>query len=72
MSQEIWVLLWSKNQNCFHVEPASELCRKNVNKMVVNGVINDYHTVYIGSRESCDRAADMSRHLLDKRENQHV
>lgn len=72
MTHEIWVLLWSKRQNCFHIEPAGELCRKNVNKMHSDGEINDYHPIHIGSREGCDRAADFNRGLLAERDQLRV
>lgn len=67
-----WVLLWSRRQNCFHIEPAGELLEKNALAMVADRPINDYHPVYMGPREACERAAENSRHLLKKREASHV
>ena len=72
MNKGIWVLLWSKKQNCFHIEPARELCKKNVRAMDSDLEINDYHPIYIGSRETCDMAADFNRWQLIERESAHV
>lgn len=72
MNHEIWALLWSKKQNCFHIEPASELCKKNGRAMHGESDLNDYHPVHIGSRQACDIFADLNRDLLVRRERRHA
>lgn len=72
MKNEIWVLLWSKRQNCFHIETVDELCRKNTGKMHEDGVINDYHPIHIGSREVCEGFAKFNRGLLAERDQLRV
>ena len=67
-----WALLWSKRQNCFHIEPANELTKKNKQAMFDDKTLNDYHPVAIGSREFCERVASESRHLLMSREVPYV
>ena len=62
---EIWTLLWSKKQKCFHIERASDLCCKNANAMYLIKDINDYHPVMIGTRAACDYAAAEWRWMLE-------
>jgi len=68
MSTETWALLWSKQQNCFHIEPASDLFKKNVRAFHEDREINDYHPIHIGSREACEMAANFERYLLNERD----
>lgn len=64
-----YALLWSRKQNCFHIEPFAELLEKNTRAFKAGRFINDYHPIYVGSRENCDKAAGNSRHLLIERES---
>lgn len=68
MSCSQWVLLWSKRQNCFHIEPAQELVRKNAAAMHGDKTLNDYHPVFMGTRDQCNAQAESSRHLLMERD----
>lgn len=70
MSSSQWVLLWSKRQNCFHIEPAQELFRKNTAAMHSDKTLNDYHPVFMGPREACEAAANHHRPMLASREMQ--
>ena len=72
MSIETWALLWSKKQNCFHIEPATALFSKNLRAMDENKTLNDYHVIHVGSREACDHLAADSRQMLQAREVNHV
>lgn len=65
MSQaDQWVLLWSKRQNCFHIQPAQKLFETNTEAMKLGKALNDYHPVFMGTLDQCKTAADNSRHLL--------
>jgi hypothetical protein len=68
MSAETWALLWSKKQNCFHIEPATELFKKNVRAMHENRALNDYHPIHVGTRDACEKVADLNRYLLKERD----
>lgn len=70
MTNSQWVLLWSKKQNCFHIEPAQDLFSKNFAAMCRDKQINDYHPVFMGPRESCEKAANHHRPMLSDRELQ--
>ena len=43
------VLLWSKQQNCFHIEPMSQLLMKNLRAFVNEKSLNDYHLIGTGT-----------------------
>ena len=62
------VLLWSHKQNAFHIETLSSLTKKNVEAFALNRPLNDYHPVYTGTREECDKIADKVRPRLVSRE----
>jgi hypothetical protein len=64
---EQWVLLWSKKQGCFHIEPACELVEKNLLAFLSNRAINDYHPLWIGDRVACDAMAHQLRTRLNAR-----
>ena len=68
MSNQLWSLSWSKKQNCFHIEPLSDLVKHNVRAFAEGGVLNDYHPVCIGSREECEVFSRTYRSLLRERE----
>lgn len=62
------VLLWSRKQNAFHIETLSSLTKKNVEAFALNRPLNDYHPIYMGTREECDKIADKARPRLVFRE----
>lgn len=62
------VLLWSRKQNAFHIETLSSLTKKNVEAFAFNRPLNDYHPIYTGTREECDKIADKVRPRLVSRE----
>lgn len=62
------VLLWSRKQNAFHIETLSSLTKKNVEAFALNRPLNDYHPIYMGTREECDKIADKARPRLVSRE----
>ncbi len=62
------VLLWSRKQNAFHIETLSSLTKKNVEAFALNRQLNDYHPIYTGTREECDKIADKVRPRLVSRE----
>lgn len=62
------VLLWSKRQNAFHIQPASDLFEKNADAMKSDKTLNDYHPIYMGPKSLCEQAAEHSRAVLVERE----
>jgi precorrin-6B methylase 2 len=63
-----YALLWSKAQNCLHIETVVDLAHKNAKALAANQTLNDYHPIFIGSREDCDRLAERCRETLIKRD----
>ena len=68
--EDLWVLEWSKKQNCFHVQRAEWLCTKNFNYFLQDEALNDYHVIFVGSREEVDKIADKHRAILFERDNE--
>lgn len=61
-------LLWSKSQNCFHVEDLAETVETNLLTFVMNGEINDFHPIAFGTEEQVRLIAEKYRPLLQTRE----
>lgn len=67
MKNELWCLLWSKNQNALHVEPLSTTLETNRQACQGNASLTDYHVVDIGQRERVDATAAMvGAHLSER------
>lgn len=64
------VLLWSKQQNCFHIEPMSQLLMKNLRAFVNEKSLNDYHLIGTGTDEEVRQMADRLRPSLTRRDEQ--
>jgi hypothetical protein len=67
--KEIWVLEWSKEQNYFHVDRAEWMCTENFNYFLQDRKLNDYHVIFVGTREEVDKMADKHRSMLFERDN---
>lgn len=65
---EQWALLWSKRQNCFHIETVEGWLSKNRVAYRDNATLNDYHPIYIGDKETCRETADSVRSTIVARE----
>lgn len=65
-----WVLLWSKRQNCFHIERVDGWLSKNRVAYRDNATLNDYHPIYIGDRHTCHETADSARSTIVAREQE--
>lgn len=63
-STDLYVLLYSQSQNCFHIETASAMIRKNL-RMYLNGKSGDYVTLAIGA--SHDEMHDLRRQIVAAR-----
>ncbi|ECD3235395.1 hypothetical protein EZW88_13985 [Salmonella enterica subsp. enterica serovar Bredeney] len=63
-STDLYVLLYSQSQNCFHIETASAMIRKNL-RMYLNGKSGDYVTLAMGS--SRDEMHDLRRQIVAAR-----
>ncbi|ECC1693751.1 hypothetical protein FNI78_14420 [Salmonella enterica subsp. salamae] len=61
---DLYVLLYSQSQNCFHIETASAMIRKNL-RMYLNGKSGDYVTLAMGS--SRDEMHDLRRQIVAAR-----
>lgn len=72
MSSQQWSLAWSKKQNCFHIEPLSELLKKNRRALLDGCSLNDYHIVCAGTREQCEEFSRAHHQLLSKRDGKCV
>lgn len=65
---EQWALLWSKKQNCLHIEPVENWLSKNRQAYRDDAALADFHPVYIGDRATCEATADAVRSTLAARE----
>lgn len=61
-------LLWSRQQNCFHIEPLSQLLGKNLTACMCDKPLNDYHLITIGTDEVVRQLADQLRPQLHERD----
>lgn len=66
--RDLWALLWSKRQNCLHIEPVDEWLSKNRSAYRDERDLMDYHPVYIGSKELCHATADSARQTITNRD----
>lgn len=64
-----YVLLWSKRQNCYHIELLSDLLNKNLDAFKRDASLNDYHLIAIGTRQQVDEIADSGRALIRERDD---
>lgn len=63
-----WVLLWSKRQNCLHIEPVVDWLSKNRVAYRDERTLMDYHPIYIGAKETCHETADAVRSTIAARD----
>jgi hypothetical protein len=67
-----WVLLWSKRQNCLHIEPVDNWLSKNRVAYRDEATLADFHPIYIGAKELCHQTADSVRSTITARETQRI
>jgi len=60
-------LCWSRRQHQFHVEPLRTLLQRNRLAYSADAALNDYHPIFIGSRQECEQAAHAARGTLEAR-----
>lgn len=72
MTDQMWVLLWSKRQNCLHLEPVAKWLSKNRTAYRDDADLTDYHPLYIGDKATCEQTANAVRGTLREREAAHV
>ena len=65
---ELYVLEWSKQQNCLHIQPAYRTAETNLRAFMLDNALNDYHVLVVGTREECDRVANRLRHKIISRD----
>lgn len=68
MSTTLHALLWSKSQNCFHVEELTETAAAAFGAFIGNSDLNDYHPIAIGTEEQVRMTANQFRYLLRERQ----
>lgn len=64
---DLYALLWSKSQNCFHVEEIERTARSG-QRFLNENATNDYLLVSFGTREQVEHKADEMRPVLLERE----
>jgi len=64
----IKALLWSKRQNCFHIEPLRQLLAKNLAAFFAEKQLNDYHLIGTGTDEEVRQMAEQMRPILTERD----
>jgi len=65
-------LLWSKQQNCFHIEPMDRLLRTNLRAFVNDSALSDYHLIASGTDEEVRQIADRLRPEINKRDKARI
>lgn len=68
MDNDRKALLWSKQQNCFHIEPMAQLLHKNLSAFLHDRPLNDYHLIAHGTDAEVRQVADAMRSSLNKRD----
>jgi hypothetical protein len=63
-----FVLLWSKRQNCFHIEPTERMLSINREAYRDNKSGNDYIPIAIGTKGEMHEMADSLRGTITARE----
>ena len=69
MNDQLYALLWSKRQNCFHVEPLIHTLKTNVTAFLRDSDLDDYHILFVGSKEQVYESSEKHRKVLIGREN---
>lgn len=64
------VLLWSKRQNCFHIEPTDLLLSKNREAYRDDKAVPDYIVIAIGAKGDMHEIADSLRGTIRARERE--
>ncbi|ECJ2444976.1 hypothetical protein FNI96_20875 [Salmonella enterica subsp. diarizonae] len=63
-SADLYVLLYSESQKCFHIETVAAMIDKNV-RMYLDGRSGDYVTLTFGS--TVEELREIRRQLVEKR-----
>lgn len=64
---ERWVLLWSMNQNCLHIEPEARMFALNRERFAANAA-GDYVPMFCGARAEVEAAATALRNTIAARD----
>lgn len=65
---DLYVLEWSRGQNCFHIQRAFITAKNNLAAFLHDKPLNDYHVLMFGSFDECHKAADRLRHKIIQRD----
>lgn len=66
MTNEQWVLEWSRKTNNFHIQKLADALAQVQHSFVMNSA-NDYKIIMVGPKEVCHQMADTHRHRLSGR-----
>lgn len=64
---EDYSLCWSHKRHQFHIDPLRVLLQRNRQAYSADVELNDYHLIFIGSRQECEQAAHAARGTLQAR-----
>lgn len=67
---ELYVLEWSREQNCLHIQPAIRTAEMNLRAFILDKPENDYQVLVVGTRSQCDQAAARLQHMIVARDSQ--
>lgn len=66
-AQPLYVLEWSKRQNCLHVQPLDKTLADNTVRFMIDRPANDYVPIYVGTSDEVHERAEQLRHKIIER-----
>lgn len=67
---ELYVLEWSREQNCLHIQPATRTAEMNLRAFVLDQPTTDYQVLVVGTRSECDQVARRLQQVIVSRDRQ--
>ncbi len=67
-AENLFVLEWSKQQNCLHIQPAMRTLKEHLKCFFKDEKPNDYHVLVIGTRAECEEVASRVRKTIVARD----
>jgi hypothetical protein len=64
---ETYALLWSRQANCFHIEPITGTCESGM-RFFQKNMENDYLLIFMGSADDVYAKATELRPIIDERD----
>ncbi len=72
MAEQLFVLEWSKKQNCLHIQPADRMMTANLSAFFDDRQLNDYQVIVVGSKDLCEGSAHVLRSKIAERDGKRV